>query len=133
MRTPLPPLAVVLGFIDRINRTDLDGLCALMTDDHELRVLDEPPVAGRDANRDAWRGYMTSFPEYVIYPEKFAVDGDRVAVLGRTTGSHLGLADEQELKLTVIWVAHVFRDRLSRWEIHADTKAKRIELGLVES
>jgi ketosteroid isomerase-like protein len=130
MRTPLPPLAVVLSFIDRINRTDLDGLCALMTDDHALCVLDEAPVVGRAANRDAWRGYMTSFPEYVIYPEQFAVDGNRVAVLGRTTGSHLGLPDEQELKLTIIWVARVEGDQLAAWEIQDDTAENRRALGL---
>jgi hypothetical protein len=130
MRTPLPPLAVVLSFIDRINRTDLDGLCALMSDDHALRVLDEPPVAGREANRDAWREYMVTFPQYVIYPDRFAVDGNRVAVLGRTSGSHLGLPDAQELGLAVIWVAHVAGDQLSRWEIHEDTPANRISFGL---
>jgi hypothetical protein len=39
-RTPLPPLAAVVGFVACINRSDLDGLAALMTDDHRLLVVD---------------------------------------------------------------------------------------------
>lgn len=131
MRRPLPPLAATLAFIDRINHdrinhTDLDGLVALMTDDHELRVLTEPPVEGREA----WRGYMNAFPEYVIYPLSLAERGDHVAVLGTTTGSHLGLSDEVERKLTVLWVAEAREGRLARWSIIQDTPEARERLGL---
>jgi hypothetical protein len=41
----------VVSFIDCIDRRDLSGLVDLMTDDHTLIVLDEEPLAGRDANR----------------------------------------------------------------------------------
>jgi hypothetical protein len=71
MRVPLPPVATVLAFIDRINHTDLEGLLALMTDDHVLCVLDTPPVSGV-ALRPAWQGYFSAFPAYVAYPERIA-------------------------------------------------------------
>jgi ketosteroid isomerase-like protein len=61
-----PPLALTISFLDCINRGDLDGLCALMTADHELKIFAESPIVGRDANREAWEGYMQSFPQYVI-------------------------------------------------------------------
>jgi ketosteroid isomerase-like protein len=130
MRSPLPPLAVVLSFIDRINRTDLLGLVQLMTADHSLRVLGEPPLVGRDANEKAWRGYMTSFPEYVIYPVQLIADGDLVSVLGMTTGSHLALPDEEEMMLRVIWVATVRGDKVAAWEIREDTREERELLDL---
>jgi ketosteroid isomerase-like protein len=57
----LAPVAAVVGFIDCINRGDVAGLTALMTEDHQLLVLDEPPVVGREANAAAWEGYATSF------------------------------------------------------------------------
>ncbi len=96
MRTPLPPVAAVIGFIDAINRGDVDRLAALMSPDHRLQVLDEPPLDGQEANRAAWHGYVTAFPGYVIYPDRFAVRGDEVLVPGSTTGSHLGLPDLEE-------------------------------------
>jgi hypothetical protein len=130
MRTPSPPLAVGLSFIDRINHTDLDGLLALMTDDHALQVLDKPPVAGNEGLRAAWQGYFTAFPDYVVYPERITQQGERVAVLGYTTGSHLGLPDEEESRIPVIWTAEVRDGLLSRWSIVEDSPVAREELGL---
>jgi hypothetical protein len=60
----------VLSFIDRINHTDRSGLVQLMTDDHRVRVLTEAPLIGREANERAWRGDMTTFPEYVVHPRQ---------------------------------------------------------------
>ena len=119
-RRPLPPVAAVVSFIDRINHCDVPGLAALMTDDHRLVVLDEPPVAGKAANIAA----------YVIYPHEIVERDGRVAVAGHTTGSHLGLPDEQEARLTVIWLADVSEGRLTSSRIVADTPTARGEFGL---
>ena len=54
----------------------------------------------------------------------------RVAVLGHTTGSHLGLPDGEEAALLVIWVAQVRDGRLSQWRIVADSLAARSAFGL---
>lgn len=129
-RDPLPPVALVLSFIERINRGDVESLGELMSEDHQLVVLDEAPLIGRDANVQAWRGYATAFPDYVIYPHRIAESNGRVAVLGRTTGSHLGLPDEEELKLTVIWVAEVASGQVRLWQLLEDTPERRAELGL---
>ena len=93
-------------------------------------VLDEQPLQGSDRNVEAWRGYMTTFPNYVIYPQRLSGNGTQVAVLGRTTGSHLGLPDEDERKLSVIWRADVRDAKVSRWQILPDTPERRAELGL---
>jgi ketosteroid isomerase-like protein len=130
MRTPLPPVAAVIGFVDAINRGDVDRLVALMSPDHRLQVLQEPPVAGREANREAWDGYATAFPDYVIYPDRIVHRGDDVLVLGSTTGSHLGLPDEQERQLKLIWRATVRDGLLVLWQIMADTPGQRSSLGL---
>jgi ketosteroid isomerase-like protein len=130
MRTPLPPVAAVIGFIDAINRGDADRLTALMSPGHRLQVLKELPVTGREANRDAWNGYMTAFPDYVIYPDHLVNRGDDVLVLGSTTGSHLGLPDQEERQLKVIWRATVQDGLLTLWQIIEDTPGQRALLGL---
>jgi hypothetical protein len=101
-----------------------------MTVDHVLQVLDEPPLAGRHDNLTAWNGYARSFPRYVIHPHRFAVRGDRVAVLGHTTGSHLGLPDFQESTLTLIWVAEVESGKVRRWRLIQDTSKNRADMGI---
>jgi SnoaL-like domain len=131
VRTPLPPIAAVVGFIDAINHGDIDRLVALMTPDHRLQVLDEPSLAGREANREAWRGYVTAFPDYVIYPDRIVQRGEEVLVLGRTTGSHLGLPDQEERGLLVIWRACVREGRLALWQVIEDTPGQRASLGLL--
>lgn len=119
------PVAVVISFIDRINRGDVDGLAQLMTDDHELRVHDEAPRIGRDANIAAWRGYIGAFPDYLICPHRIVEDGGCVAVLGYTTGSHLGLPDEEERRLTVIWLADVVDGSVRAWRVLEDDPTMR--------
>jgi ketosteroid isomerase-like protein len=130
VRTPLPPVAAVIGFIDAINRSDVDRLAALMAPGHRLQVLQEPPVCGREANRDAWNGYVTAYPDYVIYPDRLVHRGDDVLILGTTTGSHLGLPDREERRLTVIWRATVHDGLLTLWQIIEDTPRQRALLGL---
>jgi ketosteroid isomerase-like protein len=130
VRAPPPPTAAAISFIDRINRSDLDGLGRLMTADHTLQVFEEDPLVGRDDNIEAWRGYFAAFPRYVIYPRRIAVRGDVVAVQGHTTGSHLELTDEDELALSVIWLVTVADGAVSRWQLVPDTAANRREHGL---
>ena len=119
-----------MAFIACINRGDAEALGRLMTDDHSLHVFDEIAVTGRMRNIEAWQGYATSFPNYVIHPHRVAVDGSRVAVLGHTTGSHLGLADSEEEKLTLIWVAEVEGGSVRSWRLIEDTGHNRHRLGL---
>jgi|SRR5215469_6048205 len=127
----LQPVAAVIGFIDCINRGDIDGLGALMTDDHELVVFGEEAVRGRAGNTQAWAGYAAAYPDYVIYPRAIAEPRDGcVAVLGHTTGSHLGLADHKESVLPVIWLAEVRDGQLCCWRLLEDTPDRRAELGL---
>jgi len=129
VRTPLPPPAAVLSFIDAVNHGDVERLAALMHEDYRLEVLDEPPVDGKVANVEGWHGYVDSFPEYVIAPHEIVAHGDTVVVLGHTTGSHLDLPDEDESRLTMIWRATVRDGRLTLWQILEDSSARRWELG----
>lgn len=127
---PLPGMAAVLSFVDCINMGDLDRLTSLMTKDHSLRVLDQPAIVGVEANWAAWNGYFTAYPEYVIYPHRMAQVGALVALVGHTTGSHLGLPDEEESKLRVIWMAETREGKLASWVIAEDTPEFREKCGL---
>jgi ketosteroid isomerase-like protein len=127
---PGDPAATVAAFIAGINARDIDALSALMTDDHELVVFDEPPLRGRKANVEAWRGYAESFPAYVITPHQTVERDGVVAVLGHTTGSHLGLPEDEERRRTLIWVAQVVDGTLSSWRLVEDTPENRRSFGL---
>ena len=107
-------------------------MSGLMSEGHELRVLDEPPVVGRETNVDAWRGYFDLCPDYIIYPEQIGETADDVAILGYTTGSHLALPDNEERLLKVIWRAETTPDgRVAVWGVLDDSAGLRIRLGLI--
>jgi hypothetical protein len=124
------PLAVTLGFIDCINRGDVEGLGRLMAPDYQLIVFGERTSTGREAGIADWWGYATAYPRYLIHPSRIASAGQTVAVLGATTGSHLELPDEEELRLTLIWVAAVTREGVRDWVLIEDTPENRARHGL---
>ena len=123
-------VGAVIAFMDAISSADVDRMLELMTDDHVMRIVDEPPVNGIDTLRSAWRGYFQAFPRYRVYIDRLAAEGNRVALLGHTTGSHLGLPDEEERHIPVIWTADVQDGRLASWNILDDSAQIRRELGL---
>ena len=88
-----------------------------MTEDHALVVFDEPALIGRAANLEAWRGYVERFPGYVIHPHEMADRDGTVAILGHTTGSHLGLPAEQEGEIVVLWLAEVVDGAVRSWRL----------------
>ena len=130
MAEVIPPVAVAISFVDRINHRDVAGLAALMSEDHRLEVFDEHAVIGKDANTAAWRGYFDAFPRYVIHRRQISEQDGIVAILGHTTGSHLGLSDDEERQLTLIWLAHTAGGRVTRWRLLEDRAGNRAAWGL---
>lgn len=104
-----------------------------MSADHSLRVFNEQPLVGRQANIEAWHGYCASWPDYVIYPRRMTQSGDLVAILGHTTGSHLGLPDDEESQLTLIWLCRCAGASVTDWELIEDTAESRRAFGLDRS
>jgi SnoaL-like domain len=126
----LPPVAVAVGFVDAINRGDVEALGRMMSADHRLVVFDEEPVAGRDSNVEGWRGYLAAFPDYVIHPHRLGLREGWVGIVGHTTGSHLGLPDEQEAAMTMMWLAHVSDGVVDVWQLVEDTDDNRARFGI---
>jgi hypothetical protein len=124
-KTLLPPWALAIAFVDAVNTNNLDRLESLMHADHNLKLFDEEPVAGIASNVEAWRGYCGSWPGYIIYPRRMAEVADAVAILGHTTGSHLGLPDAEEARLTLIWLCRCKDGRVLSWELLEDTPDNR--------
>jgi SnoaL-like domain len=131
VRHPLPAVPLAIAFINAINQGDVPALVSLMTADHRLQIFDEPPVVGRDANQRTWTGYLESFSSYLIYPRRIADCGHGVAaVLGHTTGSHLGLSDAEEAKDTLIWLAETTDGAVAVWTLVEDSPLNRARYGL---
>ena len=73
-------MAVVPRFIDRINAGDIDGFCALMTEDPLFIDGLGNTVSGRDKLRAGWKTYLEWFPDYRISHKDIFEDHGTVAV-----------------------------------------------------
>ncbi len=81
------PIEVVLAFMDRISARDVDGLCALMTEDHVFVDGLGNRVQGRESLRKAWTAYFRWFPDYRVSHSEIFSHGEIVAVFGSAEGT----------------------------------------------
>jgi len=107
-------------FVEAINRRDLAKLAELMTEDHVFVDPSGERHAARETMRQGWAEYFARYPEYMIHVHEIYLDDGVVSLVGRTTGSHLGLARLDEFRGSVIWVARIRDDRLSEWHVLLD-------------
>jgi uncharacterized protein (TIGR02246 family) len=110
------PEDVVLAFVERINARDADGLAELMTEGFTFVDYAGGVEVGRDVMREGFAEYFRCFPEYKIHVDKVLRSGNDVAIVGTTTGSHVG--PEAEADETVLWVAEVEGARVASWRIY---------------
>jgi len=125
------PKEVILAFVEKINAHDVDGLCALMTDDHVFVDSDGTHVAGRETLRMAWATYLKWFPDYYISQEQVFGQGSVVAIFGRARGTYAGdgqQADRQPWEIPAAWKAVVQEERVAEWRVYANVDAVRRQM-----
>lgn len=71
----------ILAFTDRINAHDVDGLAALMSDDHTFIDAHGNQVSGRERMTAGWHGYFEWFPDCSIPVTDVFEDDDKLALL----------------------------------------------------
>ena len=117
----------ILAFIDRINAHDVEGLAALMSDDHTFIDAHGNQVSGKDKMIPGWRGYFAWFPDYFIEVTDVFEDGDKLALFGFAGGSFQG-KETESWRLPAAWKAEAIGGRVTLWQVFADTK---IPFGII--
>jgi limonene-1,2-epoxide hydrolase len=110
---------VVLKFIECINAGDPERLMSLQTEDFTFIDYSGDAYHGRQG----WQDYFSAYPEYTIHVEHIITSGDGVAILGRTTGSHV--SPEVEEIWTILWTAEIWGDLVAEWRIYSDVHEVR--------
>jgi uncharacterized protein (TIGR02246 family) len=125
-------VTIVLQFIERINAADVDGLCALMTEDHVFIDGLGNRVQGREKMRAGWQGYFAWFPDYRISHEEIFRDRDVVAVFGTASATYARggkLSKENHWEIPAAWKAVVRNGRIAEWRVYCDNQPARKLLG----
>ena len=106
--------SVALKFVEVINAGDPKALIKLQTEDFILIDMGGEVTRGRDG----WPGNFSSFPNYKIHVQQVLTGGNGVAIIGKTTGSHV--PPEVEEKETVLWTAEIRDGLVAEWRIYSD-------------
>jgi ketosteroid isomerase-like protein len=108
------PKSVALKFVEVINAGDSEALIKLQTEDFTLIDMGGNIYRGRDG----WQDYFSAYPKYRIHVHHVLASGNGVAIIGKTTGSHV--PPEVEEKETVLWTAEIRGSLVAEWRIYSD-------------
>src|SRR5712692_5843902 len=111
----------ILAFIGRINAHDVEGLGALMRDDHTCIDAHGNQVSGREKMIVGWRAYFEWFPDYFIEVTAVFENSDSLALFGFAGGSYQN-RESESWRLPAAWKAIVKNGRVSLWQVFVDTK-----------
>ena len=106
--------SVALKFVEVINAGDSKALIKLQSEDFTLIDTGGDEFCGRDG----WEGYFSAYPKYKIHVNNVLMSGNDVAILGKTTGSHV--PSKLEEKETVLWTAKIRDSLVTAWQIYSD-------------
>jgi ketosteroid isomerase-like protein len=111
----------ILAFVERINARDVEGLGALMSDDHTFIDAHGNRISGKETMKAGWSGYFEWFPDYQIEVSEIFEDGTVFALFGFAGGAFKGLQSES-WRLPAAWKASVRDGHVALWQVFADTK-----------
>lgn len=118
---------VVSRFNGFINARDIEGLSAMMTDDHIFIDSANRQVIGKVDCIRAWKGFFAAFPDYQNHFEHVSAHAELIVLMGRTSCS------DARLDGAALWSARVRDEQVSEWRVFEDTVSNRKLLGLVGS
>ena len=130
------PVDTVLAFLEQINARNVDGLCALMTEDHVFLDGLGNRMQGREVMRNGWAGYFRMFPDYRVSHTDIFSEGDVVAAFGSAEGT---LAVKEELpkenhwSVPAAWRAVVRDGLIAEWQVYADNQKRQKNYGYAKS
>ena len=118
------PKLTALLFNECINARDLEGLAALMTEDHAFVDRNDDRHEGKDYMSKGWKSFFGEFPDYRNTFSRIQSVNDLVVVRGYAEWTAGGERDH------VIWTATIRDDLVAEWRVLEDTEANRRLLGL---
>ena len=128
----MTPLEVVRAFVTCINTHDVDGLAALMTEDHRFIDSLGQVVRGREAVRSGWGQYFSMVREYRLQADEWLCDGLVVVLLGTADGNYSpdgAPSPGRSWTTPAVWRAVVRGGQVAEWRVYADNEPIRQLMG----
>jgi ketosteroid isomerase-like protein len=113
----------IQSFIDSINRHSVEGLCALISEDHVFIDALGGVARGKETLRRGWTGYFRMFPDYQIIQEKTTQSGNVIGIFGTARGTYAPdgiLKSENRWEIPAAWEGVVSAGLVSEWRIYGN-------------
>jgi ketosteroid isomerase-like protein len=104
---------VALAFNEKINQRDLEGLSALMTEDHTFTDNSGEITVGKEEMTKGWRNFFNSFPDYQNIFTNISVKDNIVVIIG-----HSACSNEPKLNGPSIWTAKIKDSKVAAWRVY---------------
>jgi ketosteroid isomerase-like protein len=114
---------IIRRFIDCINQHHVEGIAALMSDDHVFVDALGTMTHGRDALRWGWGEYYRMFPDYQIEIHEITSTGNVVGVFGLARGTYVPdgvIRTENQWKISAAWMGVVRNGLVSEWRVYCN-------------
>jgi hypothetical protein len=109
----LSPVSVIEKFIEYVNTGDIKSISSMIADD--ILFTD---IHGRVyQEKEFMEQYLENYPGYKILAQHLLQGGNGVAIIGKTSGSHV--SPEIEEKETLVWTAEITEGLISEWRIYS--------------
>lgn len=115
---------IVLQFNEYINKQNLDGLAALMTDDHTFIDSANNIIHGKEKMLEAWSRFFELFPDYRNIFESFELQNDFIVITGHY------ICSDKQLNGPALWTARVKDNKVAEWRVYKDTSESRKQLDI---
>jgi ketosteroid isomerase-like protein len=114
----------VLGFVERINAHDVDGILELMADDYRFINSAGDTFRGKAFMRATWRAHFVQYPDFQIRVDRVLSDDGAVAIFGWAQGtlSRQGeILEENHWEVPAAFLGIARGDRMVHWQVFSDT------------
>jgi ketosteroid isomerase-like protein len=124
----MSPLEIVQRFVERLNAHDLDGMVALLSQDHRFIDSLGTEARGRDTLRKGWQEYFRMVPDYQIEVQRAFRDRAEVLLVGVARGTYTAdgkLNTVNAWTTPAVWRARIGGGLLEEWQVYADNEPIR--------
>ena len=118
------PKLTALQFNEYINVQNIEGLSALMTDDHTFIDRAGKIDKGKESMTKGWIDFFKHFPDYTNTFTRVESRGNLVILIGYAYWSESDAYDP------AIWTARIENDCVAEWRIYEDTLENRKNLDI---
>ena len=113
------PILIVNDFNDCINNQDIEGMAALMHENHVFIDRDGSSHGPKTHMVKGWKEFFKLFPDYRNTFTDIKTEKNSVYVLGYAYWS------EKEPYDPVIWTGKIENDLIAEWRVYEDTAENR--------